>query len=138
MPVGADRPQLVEEKMAERMQVYRCSICGNVVEVLHGGAGSLVCCGQEMELLQEQTADSSVEKHVPVIERKRDGALVRVGSVPHPMEEKHHIEWIELAADGEVLRRYLGAGDSPEAFFRVEAEHLEAREYCNVHGLWKG
>ncbi|MBN1433181.1 desulfoferrodoxin [Candidatus Fermentibacterales bacterium] len=124
--------------MAERAQVYKCEVCGNIVEVLHGGFGTLVCCGQPMKLLPEQTADSSLEKHVPVIERTDEGILVRVGSVPHPMEEKHYIEWIQLIAGGESLRKYLQPGDKPEAFFRVQADQVSAREYCNVHGLWKG
>ncbi len=124
--------------MAERLQVYRCEACGNIVEVLVGGKGELHCCGKPMVLLQEQTADASTEKHVPVIEKVQGGYKVKVGSVPHPMEEKHHIQWIELVADGRVYRQYLKPGDAPEAFFPVEAEKVFAREYCNLHGLWRG
>ncbi len=124
--------------MAETSQVYKCETCGNIVEVLHGGAGALVCCGRPMKLLEEQTADAATEKHVPVIEATDEGFVVRVGSVPHPMQEKHYIEWIQLNAGGEAFRKYLAPGDKPEAFFRIEADVVSAREYCNVHGLWKG
>ena len=124
--------------MAEKLQVYKCAKCGNIVEVLHGGAGELVCCGEPMELLDEKTADASTEKHVPVIEKIDGGYKVKVGSVPHPMEEKHYIEWIELLADGKAYRQFLKPGKPAEAVFNVKATTVSAREYCNVHGLWKG
>ena len=124
--------------MAKKLQIYKCSVCGNIVEVLHGGAGELVCCGEPMELLDEKTADTGKEKHVPVIEKIDGGYKVKVGSVPHPMEEKHYIEWIELLADGRAYRQFLEPGMAPEAIFNVEADSVSAREYCNVHGLWKG
>jgi len=123
--------------MAELKQIYRCNICGNIVEVLHAGAGQLVCCGQPMELLKEKTEDIGLEKHVPVIEKTESGVKVKVGSTPHPMEEKHYIEWIEIIADGRVYRKFLKPGMKPEAEFDVKAEKIEAREYCNIHGLWK-
>jgi superoxide reductase len=113
-------------------------MCGNIVEVIHGGAGELVCCGEPMKKLEEKTADSSTEKHVPVIEKIDGGYKVTVGSVPHPMEEKHYIEWIEIQFDSKVGRKYLQPGDAPEAVFMgIDAEEVSAREYCNVHGLWK-
>lgn len=118
-------------------EVYKCSVCGNIVEVLHVGGGTLVCCGKPMELLEEKTADASTEKHVPVIEKTADGVLVKVGSVPHPMLPEHYIEWIELIVDGASYRKFLKPGDKPEAFFAVQGDDLQAREYCNVHGLWK-
>jgi superoxide reductase len=124
--------------MAVRLEIYKCSICGNVVEVLDGGKGELVCCGQPMEKLTEKTADQGKEKHVPVIEKTADGYKVKVGSVPHPMEEKHYIEWIEIIADGKTYRQYLKPGVAPEATFCIKAEKVTAREHCNVHGLWKG
>jgi superoxide reductase len=124
--------------MAKRMEVYRCEVCGNIVEVLHGGSGQLVCCGKPMKLLVENTTDAAKEKHVPVIERVAEGIKVKVGSVAHPMEEKHYIEWIELVADGRVYRSFLSPGMAPEAVFSVKAEKVWAREYCNLHGLWKG
>jgi len=124
--------------MAEKLQIYKCNVCGNIVEVLHGGAGELVCCGKPMENLEAKTADAATEKHVPVIERVEGGIKVKVGSVPHPMEEKHCIEWIEIIADGKAYRQFLGPGVEPEAVFNVEAGSVTAREYCNVHGLWKG
>jgi superoxide reductase len=124
--------------MAERLQIYKCSVCGNVVEVIHGGIGELVCCGQPMELLDEKTADSATEKHVPVIEKIDGGYKITVGSTLHPMEEKHYIEWIELLADGKAYRQFLDPGNAPEAIFDVKANSVSAREYCNVHGLWKG
>lgn len=123
--------------MTARMQVYKCEICGNIVEVLHEGRGELVCCGQPMKLFVENTVDAAREKHVPVVEKTARGVLVKVGSVAHPMEEKHYIEWIEIAADGKVHRQFLDPGEAPEAAFDVQAEKITARAYCNLHGLWK-
>ncbi|MFH7320614.1 desulfoferrodoxin [Desulfurivibrio sp. D14AmB] len=123
--------------MAKKLEVYKCDLCGNIVEVLHAGAGQLVCCGQPMRLMTENTVDAAKEKHVPVIEKVEGGYLVKVGAVPHPMEEKHYIEWIELLADGKVYRQFLEPGQTPEAFFPVSAAQVTAREYCNLHGLWK-
>jgi superoxide reductase len=129
--------------MAQLLKIYRCEVCGNIVEVVHAGGGEPSCCGQKMTLLSENSVDASKEKHVPVIEKKGDGYRVCVGSVPHPMEADHYIEWIELielAADGSVAmihRAHLKPGDKPEAFFSVKATKVEAREYCNKHGLWK-
>uniref|UniRef100_A0A7C4RQ39 Desulfoferrodoxin n=1 Tax=Desulfatirhabdium butyrativorans TaxID=340467 RepID=A0A7C4RQ39_9BACT len=123
--------------MAEKLGIYKCDICGNIVEVLHAGGGELVCCGQPMKLMVENTVDAAKEKHVPVIEKAAGGYLVKVGSVSHPMEEKHYIEWIELLADGKAYRQFLAPGQKPEAFFAVEAASVSAREYCNLHGLWK-
>ena len=124
--------------MAERMEIYKCEACGNIVEVLHGGKGDLACCGQPMKLFKENTVDAAKEKHVPVVEKTSDGVTVKVGEVAHPMEEKHHIEWIEIIADGSVYRQFLKPGDAPEATFNVTADQVTAREYCTLHGLWKG
>jgi len=124
--------------MAERLEVYKCETCGNIVEVLHGGKGELTCCNQPMKLLVAGAVDAAQEKHVPVIEKTADGIKVKVGSVPHPMEEKHYIEWIEIIADGKAYRQFLNPGDAPEAVFPIAAENVTAREYCNMHGLWKG
>ena len=124
--------------MAEKLEIYKCELCGNIVEVLHGGAGELVCCGQPMKQFKENTVDAAKEKHVPVIEKGPDGITVKVGSVAHPMEAEHYIEWIELIADGKVYRQFLNPGDTPEATFKVNADQVTAREYCNLHGLWKG
>ncbi|NLE30143.1 MAG: desulfoferrodoxin [Phycisphaerae bacterium] len=123
--------------MAKELEIYKCEICANVVEVLHGGEGELVCCGKPMKLLVENTVDAAKEKHVPVIEKIEGGYKVRVGSVVHPMEEKHYIEWIELIADGKAYRQFLKPGDLPEAIFKIEASVITAREYCNIHGLWR-
>lgn len=123
--------------MTKRSQVYKCEKCGNIVEVLHEGVGQLVCCNEPMKLMEANTVDAAKEKHVPVIEKTADGILVKVGSVPHPMEEKHYIEWIELHASGQIFRQYLKPGDKPEALFKVAVENPVAREYCNLHGLWK-
>jgi superoxide reductase len=117
--------------------IYKCEICGNIVEVLHTGEGDLVCCGQNMTLLDEKTADSTTEKHVPLIEKTKDGFKVTVGSTLHPMEEKHYIEWIELIADGKSYRKFLKPGDKPVAEFCIQASKVSAREYCNVHSLWR-
>lgn len=123
--------------MTERLQVYKCEVCGNIVEILHSGKGQLVCCKQPMKLLKENTVDAAKEKHVPVIEKTAKGYKVKVGSVAHPMEEKHYIEWIELIADGKVYKQFLNAGDAPEAEFEIGADKVSARELCNLHGLWK-
>lgn len=123
--------------MTKRLEIYKCEICGNIVEVLHEGKGELVCCGEPMVLQTENTVDASKEKHVPVIEKVEGGYKVKVGSVPHPMEEKHYIEWIELLADGRSYREFLKPGQTPEVFFGVKAEKVSAREYCNLHGLWR-
>lgn len=123
--------------MTEKLQVYKCNVCGNMVEMVHTGVGTLVCCNQDMVLQQENTVDAATEKHVPVIEKQDGGFLVKVGSVAHPMEEKHYIEWIELIADGKAYRQFLKPGEKPEAFFKIDAEKINAREFCNLHGLWK-
>ena len=123
--------------MAERLEVYKCDLCGNIVEVLHGGAGELVCCGQPMKLFVENTVDAAKEKHVPAIEKTAEGFKVKVGSVPHPMEEKHYIEWVEVIAGGKTYRQFLKPGEKPEATFCIDADQVTAREYCNIHGLWK-
>ena len=123
--------------MVARYDVYKCEHCGNIVEVLHGGGAELVCCGEAMKLMVENTVDAAREKHVPVMEPVPGGVKVRVGGVPHPMEEKHYIEWIEIIADGKTHRQYLKPGDAPEATFLVDAKNIVAREYCNLHGLWK-
>lgn len=123
--------------MANKLEVYKCEVCGNIVEVLHAGKGELVCCGKPMKLLVENTVDASKEKHVPVIEKIEGGVKVKVGSVAHPMEEKHYIEWIEVIADGTVYRKFLSPGQAPEASFKVEGKDISAREYCNLHGQWK-
>ncbi len=123
--------------MATKLQIYKCMACGNIVEVLHGGDGELVCCGQPMTNLSEQTADAATEKHVPVIEKTDGGIKVKVGSVPHPMVEEHYIEWIEIIADGKAYRQFLNPGDQPQAVFNIDADSVTAREHCNLHGLWK-
>lgn len=120
-----------------RTQLYKCDLCGNIVEIVHGAAGTLTCCDQAMTLMTENTVDASKEKHVPVVSTVDGGTRVSVGSVAHPMEEKHYIEWIELAVDGKVFRQYLKPGEKPEAFFPVTGKNITVREYCNLHGLWK-
>ncbi|BCS54383.1 desulfoferrodoxin [Geobacter sp. SVR] len=122
--------------MPNLLEVYKCDLCGNIVEVVHGGGSNLVCCGQNMTLQAENTVDAAKEKHVPVIEVVEGGVKVTVGSVVHPMEEKHYIEWIEIVADGKAYRQFLKPGQTPEAFFPVQAANLTAREYCNLHGQW--
>jgi len=124
--------------VAKKLEIYKCMVCGNIVEVLHGGAGQLVCCGQPMKELIAKIADEGREKHVPVIEKVDGGIKVKVGSVPHPIEEKHYIEWIEILADSKTYRQFLNPGDTPEAIFKTEANEVTAREHCNIHGLWKG
>ena len=122
--------------MRQKKEIYKCNICGNIVEVLHGGVGELVCCGQPMEKISEKNKDEGLEKHVPVIEKTENGIIVKVGSIPHPMDENHYIEWIEVIVDGKYCRKFLKPGDKPEAEFCVKGEAISAREYCNIHGLW--
>jgi len=124
--------------MTEKLQIYKCEVCGNIVHVFHSGVGELVCCNQPMKLFVENTVDAAKEKHVPVIEKVENGIKVKVGSVAHPMEAEHYIEWIELVADGKAYRQFLNPGDAPEAVFCIEAKQITPREYCNLHGLWKG
>lgn len=122
--------------MTKLLEIYKCELCGNIVEVTHAGDGDLVCCGQDMKLLTENTVDAAKEKHVPVIEVGNGSVKVTIGSVAHPMEEKHYIEWIELIADGKIYRQALNPGDAPTATFNITAKSLTARELCNLHGLW--
>ena len=122
--------------MTERLQVYKCEICGNIVEVLHEGKGQLVCCGQPMKLLEGKTEEQGKEKHVPVVEKTEKGVKVKVGSVPHPMEEKHYIEWIEVVTSNGALHKFLKPTDKPEAEFETKEGIVQVREYCNIHGLW--
>lgn len=118
-------------------QIFKCSACGNIVEIIHVGGGTLVCCGQEMELLKEKTTDAGNEKHVPVIEKTDRGYKVKIGSIAHPMEAGHYIEWIEFIADSRAYRCYLKPGDTPEAEFMTNATAVSARAYCNLHSLWQ-
>ncbi len=122
--------------MLKRNEVYKCDICGNIVEVAHSGAGALVCCGKNMEQMTENTTDAATEKHVPVITLTNDSVTVTVGDVAHPMDDAHYIEWIEILVDGKVYRQYLQAGDTPEATFNISTTTVLARGYCNLHGLW--
>ena len=126
--------------MTEQNQIYKCNVCGNIVEVLHAGAGELICCGQPMVLLEAKTEDVGQEKHVPVIEKVDRGVKVKVGSIPHPMEESHWIEWIELIINDKIFRQFLKPNQAPEAVFEIKLDNIktvQAREYCNLHGLWQ-
>ncbi len=131
-------------KMTELKQIYKCEICGNVVEVVHSGIGELVCCGKAMELVESKKEDEGEEKHVPVIEELpaqvcngKDGFKVKVGEVAHPMEKDHFIEWIEInPVDGKSGKKFLSPGDMPEVEFHTRKEIESVRAYCNVHGLW--
>lgn len=123
--------------MTKQNQIYKCSVCGNITEILHESGGTLSCCGKPMDHLEENTKDAAVEKHVPVIEKIEGGYKVVIGEVHHPMIEAHHIEWIELVAENQVYRKYLKTGETPEAVFHTSATEVVAREYCNLHGHWK-
>ena len=122
--------------MTKQQEIYKCEICGNIVEVLHSGIGELVCCEAPMKRQDERTEDKGLEKHVPVVEKTESGIKVKVGSVAHPMEAGHYIEWIQVISDGKSYRKFLRAEDAPEAEFPVNDENLLVREYCNLHGLW--
>jgi len=121
----------------KRLELYKCEICGNIIEVLHAGGPPLVCCNEKMKLQSENTVDAAREKHVPVIEMGSGQITVKVGSVPHPMEEKHYIQWVELIADGKAYLQFLKPGEEPKAVFPLTASKVTAREYCNIHGHWK-
>ncbi|MHC6178521.1 desulfoferrodoxin [Clostridium sp. JNZ X4-2] len=123
--------------MIEVKQVYKCEVCGNIVEVLYKGGGVLVCCGKPMKLMEENTVDAAVEKHVPVVEKIDGGVLVKVGAVEHPMTPEHYIQWIEVHTENKIYRKYLKPGEKPEAAFKLDEKVVMAREYCNLHGLWK-
>jgi superoxide reductase len=124
--------------MADKMAVFKCDLCGNIVEVLHGAACELVCCSKPMRAVKENTVEASKEKHIPVISRVGNGVKVAVGSVAHPMAAEHYIEWIELIVGDKILRQYLKPGQEPAAVFEgVSAPVVNAREYCNLHGLWR-
>jgi superoxide reductase len=123
--------------MANPLEIYKCDACGNIVEVFQAGPGELACCGSPMVLLAENTVEAATEKHVPVIEKSAAAVTVKVGSLAHPMEEKHFIQWIELIADNKVYRQELKPGNKPEATFEITADKVVARGYCNLHGHWK-
>jgi len=125
--------------MTELREIYKCEVCGNIVEVLHTGIGTLVCCGQPMKKIEAGTTEASREKHIPFLVKAERGTIIKIGSVPHPMEEKHYIEWIEAVnKDGKVVRIMLKPGDAPETHIGWSIENIvEVREYCNIHGLWK-
>jgi superoxide reductase len=119
-------------------EVYKCNVCGNIIEMVHASTGTLVCCGQSMELLKEKTNEIGNEKHVPVVEIKEDKIIVTIGSILHHMENEHYIEWIEIITDDQkVYKKFLKLNDKPQAEFRIRAKKLIVREYCSVHGLWK-
>lgn len=122
--------------MAKKGEVYKCKHCGAMLEILHDGANP-ACCGEPMTLVKENTTDGAKEKHVPVVEKIDGGYRVSVGSVAHPMTLEHYIEWIELLTPTGVQRRYLTPDDKPVAEFKTDATEVTAREYCNLHGLWK-
>ena len=124
--------------MTEMCGIYLCEICGNIVEVIHTASGTLVCCGQDMNLQEEKTADTSTEKHVPYVEKTDSGYSVKVGqNQEHPMTDEHRIEWIQVIADGRAYRKFLKPGDKPQAEFEIKEDIKKAREFCNLHGLWK-
>jgi len=131
--------------MTEIKQIYKCNICGNIVEVLHAGVGELVCCGKPMDLLIEKNNDEGLEKHIPVIGKFFDADsdetrnAVVIGEVLHPMEPAHHIEWIEVIYDGSSVKKFLNPSDAPKMLFdfnNIDPEKVKLRAYCNIHGLW--
>jgi len=123
--------------MTKINQIYKCSICGNMVEILHAGAGELVCCGQPMELLIIKNTDLGFEKHIPIIEKTKTEVIVKIGSILHPMEESHYVEFIEVIADNKIYKKFLKIGDQPIAKFEIKSDNVRAIAYCNIHGLWQ-
>jgi superoxide reductase len=122
--------------LTKLFEVYKCGVCGNITKVVHASVGTLVCCGQPMVLQQEKTADAGKEKHVPVVEKTATGIIVKIGAVPHPMEEKHYIEWVEVRTGENVYIRGFKPNEKPEAEFPVTSTNVKVRAFCNVHGLW--
>lgn len=118
-------------------EIYRCNICGNIVEVINVGGGQLVCCGKPMKKLIANTVDADTEKHMPIIEKTNNGFLIKIGSAPHPMQKEHYIQWISLIADNKSYRKFLKPNDKPEAEFCLIADKVNAHAYCNIHGLWE-
>ncbi|OQY02394.1 MAG: desulfoferrodoxin [Desulfobacteraceae bacterium 4572_130] len=123
--------------MTQKNEVYKCKVCGNIVEILHQGKGTLKCCGASMSLLTENTVDAAQEKHVPKIEKIDGGVKISVGEIAHPMEEKHYIEWIEIIAGEKTSKQFLKSNQDPEAVFFTDDSNVTARAYCNLHGHWK-
>lgn len=123
--------------MTKLRELYKCNICGNVVEIAHAGATALVCCGEAMDKLEATTEDKGREKHLPVVTETDSGIRVEVGSVHHPMEEKHYIQFIEVLTDDKIHRKELDGAETPAAEFAVAKKDVqEVRSYCNIHGLW--
>ena len=123
--------------MTNKKEIYKCEVCGNIVEVLHDGVGTLVCCGQPMNLMKEKIEEEGNEKHIPIVQENEEGVNVKVGSVEHPMTPEHHIEWIEISTENGESKKFLTPDDKPEANFPVKNKNIKTREYCNIHGLWK-
>jgi len=122
--------------MTKMFEVYKCEVCGNITKVIHNSNGLLVCCGKPMILQQEKTADQGKEKHVPVVEKSEKGIMIRVGSIPHPMEETHYLEWVDVRTGENVYVRGFKPGEKPETEFCIADTNVKVRAYCNVHGLW--
>ena len=123
--------------MTELKQIYKCNICGNITEVLNIGVGELICCGQPMELMQSKTEDIGQEKHLPIIKKTGDDTIIEVGSVLHPMDKDHYIQWIEVIVGKLSYKKFLNPNDKPIAKLKLKAEKIKAREFCNIHGLWE-
>lgn len=123
--------------MTQNNQIYKCEVCGNMVEVVHSSGGTLVCCGKPMKLIEENTVDASKEKHVPKVSKIDGGVEIKVGEVEHPMQDNHYIEWVEVVTSNKVYRKYFKPQEKPEAMFKLNEEPLFARAYCSTHGLWK-
>ncbi|MDD2555872.1 MAG: desulfoferrodoxin [Syntrophaceticus sp.] len=122
--------------MKAHVAFYRCETCGNMVELINKGGGELVCCGKPMTKLEANTTDASQEKHVPAVARQGGQLSVEVGSVIHPMTEKHYIEWIAVVTDNGIERVALSPGNEPKTVFCDKAD-ADVYSYCNLHGLWK-
>jgi superoxide reductase len=124
--------------MAKKSEIYKCSVCGNIIEILHEGAGTLTCCEKEMIKMEEKTSEEGNEKHKPILEKNDEGVAVKVSSIPHPMEDSHFIEWVEITTNKGTSKKFLKPGEKPEEKFPVGEEVIKVRSYCNLHGLWKG
>ena len=121
----------------ERNNILKCNLCGNIIEVIEAHSDNLVCCGQDMNILQENIIEASTEKHIPAVEKTNGGILVKIGSIAHPMEEKHYIQWVEVISKNKSYKKFFSPNNKPEAFFPIEDDKLIVRAYCNLHGLWK-
>ncbi len=127
----------MKENKLSRFDIYKCDKYGIIAQIMTTGAGKLVCCETSMDKMIENTTDAAKEKHIPVVEKIGNRLEVKVGSVNHPMNEDHFIQWVEVVGNEESFLKFLSYTDKPEAVFDLECDEFYVRAYCNLHGLWR-